>query len=256
MTKKVLTLYKKSGETPLECLERFRTGSPEYAGIPLSYVGRLDPLAEGILLVVSGEENKNRLNYLGLPKEYEFDVLFGVATDTGDPLGLVKSILPPIENPVQAVREKSISFVGSRLEPYPSFSSRTVQGKPLFEWAKEGRLSEIEIPLHKVTIFSLDVVSSKSWTKEVLLAAVSDKIASVKGDFRQSDCLRSWQEALSNIDSNQLFFTITMRAYVGSGAYMRVLSEQIGQVLGLPALAFHIKRTKIGTYDFDESVES
>jgi len=57
----------------------------------MTYAGRLDPLAEGLLLVLTGEECKNKEKYLGLDKEYEVDVLFGFATDTYDILGKVLS---------------------------------------------------------------------------------------------------------------------------------------------------------------------
>ena len=85
----IITLHKEQGETPLECIERWRAEHKEYLGIALSYLGRLDPMAEGVLLVAVGEENKNREAYLGLDKEYEFEVLFGFETDTYDLLGVV-----------------------------------------------------------------------------------------------------------------------------------------------------------------------
>jgi hypothetical protein len=44
--KDVLNLYKARGETPLQRIERFRKENPEYKNIPLSYAGRLDPMAE------------------------------------------------------------------------------------------------------------------------------------------------------------------------------------------------------------------
>ncbi len=84
----VLKLYKNRGETPLECLERFRKNNPEYKDEKMTYAGRLDPLAKGVLLVLVGEECKNKEKYLCLDKEYEVDVLFGFATDTYDVLGI------------------------------------------------------------------------------------------------------------------------------------------------------------------------
>ena len=85
----VLNLYKERGETPLERIERFRKTHPEYRKLPMSYAGRLDPMAEGVLLVLVGEENRNRETHLSLTKKYEFDVLFGFATDTYDVLGVL-----------------------------------------------------------------------------------------------------------------------------------------------------------------------
>ena len=56
----VLNLYKQMGETPRERLERLRKEKSEYAHEVLSYAGRLDPMAEGVLLCLVGAENKHR----------------------------------------------------------------------------------------------------------------------------------------------------------------------------------------------------
>ena len=80
--KKILNLYKEVGETPLERLERFKKDNSEYANEKMTYAGRLDPMAEGVLIVLVGEECLNKEKYLGLDKEYEFEVLFGFRTDT------------------------------------------------------------------------------------------------------------------------------------------------------------------------------
>jgi hypothetical protein len=85
----VLNLYKKLGETPRERLERLRTQKPHYAHEVLSYAGRLDPMAEGVLLCLVGSANKRREAYLDLGKEYVLDILFGFSTDTYDVLGRV-----------------------------------------------------------------------------------------------------------------------------------------------------------------------
>ena len=79
--KKVLNLYKPQGVTPLELIDRFRQKHPEYKDEKLGYAGRLDPMAEGILLVLVGDENKKR-------KTYE-DSVAGSATKRGLPLLLL-----------------------------------------------------------------------------------------------------------------------------------------------------------------------
>ncbi len=69
---KILVLNKKEGETPLEALEIFRKKNKEYMGVKMTYAGRLDPMASGLLLILAGEEAKNKEKYLILGKEYEF----------------------------------------------------------------------------------------------------------------------------------------------------------------------------------------
>lgn len=70
----ILSLYKELGETPLECLQRFKAEHPEYMEAKMTYLGRLDPMAEGLLLVLVGN-TKDKEKYLSLDKTYEFEVL-------------------------------------------------------------------------------------------------------------------------------------------------------------------------------------
>ena len=88
-TGQVLNLYKQLGETPRERLERLRVQKPHYEHEVLSYAGRLDPMAEGVMLCLVGSANKRREAYLELSKEYVLDILFGFSTDTYDVLGRV-----------------------------------------------------------------------------------------------------------------------------------------------------------------------
>lgn len=83
-----VVLYKKVGQTPLHVLEAYKNEHPELANVPMAYAGRLDPMAEGKLLVLQGDECKVQEKYHSLDKEYEFEVLFGVSSDTADVLGL------------------------------------------------------------------------------------------------------------------------------------------------------------------------
>ncbi len=82
-------LNKKEGETPLQALERLRSSNSKYKDAKMTYAGRLDPMASGLLIILIGDEVKNKEKYLKLNKEYEFEVLFGFATDTYDILGKV-----------------------------------------------------------------------------------------------------------------------------------------------------------------------
>src|SRR4051812_27894414 len=118
-------VYKRRRETPLEALERFRLEFPRYKDEVLSYAGRLDPMAEGLLIVLVGDENKKRQEYLGLPKEYIVEILFGFETDTHDILG--KVIYAKSADVSKETLEKVLeASVGIFQEEYPLFSSRTV----------------------------------------------------------------------------------------------------------------------------------
>ncbi|KKR79021.1 MAG: tRNA pseudouridine synthase B [Candidatus Nomurabacteria bacterium GW2011_GWA2_40_9] len=87
--KNIILLNKKEGETPLSALSLFRDKHKIYKDIPMTYAGRLDPMASGLLIILAGEECKNKEKYLNLDKEYEFEILFGFQTDTYDILGKI-----------------------------------------------------------------------------------------------------------------------------------------------------------------------
>lgn len=242
---KVLTLYKKLGETPLECLNRFRLASPEYNDIPMTYAGRLDPMAEGLLIVLVGDEAKNRDFYTDLSKEYEFEVLFGFQTDTYDTLGLVGEYF---ENSVseELVKKSLGEFVGNHTQKYPPYSSKTVLGTPLFTWAREGKLGEIEIPTREISIFSLSCVESKSASKEYLLSTLKERIKSVTGDFRQEEILNHWESVLVKSPNEYKLFKLHISC--GSGTYVRSLVHELGQKFGCGAVAWSIKRVRVADY--------
>lgn len=216
-------LYKKRGETPLEALSRVKSDEP------LSYAGRLDPVAEGLLLVLVGDENKHREKYLGLDKEYIVDVCWGIGTDTGDILGVIQ------ERGDKKCSDFS-SFIGKINQKYPAYASKTVKGKPLWMYAREGRLNDIDIPSHDVEIYSIDV--EKEW-KEDIFDEVKGVVGRVKGDFRQEEILDSW----SKIESEKMMIT-RLRVHCSSGTYIRQLVKDFG----VPACVYRLKRVRVGEY--------
>jgi len=274
MPLQIIPFYKTMGETPLAALERFRKERPEYLHMPLTYAGRLDPLAEGLLIILAGEECMKKDQYTALPKEYEVKVLFGFETDTYDVLGLVsasemerRDVVPgslaqddgPSRSKIQqdfmcadgnnissAISEALKQFTGDIEQLYPPYSSRTVSSKPLFQWAREGRLSEIEIPKHKVHVESIELQKAETISAEKLHKYIKKAVGLVKGDFRQDEILSRWDGVLSG--SNKEYQVTTLHISCSSGTYVRSIAHDLGRALNVPALALHIKRTKIGDF--------
>ena len=114
------TVEKREGETPLQALMRVRKVYPELKDLPLTYAGRLDPMATGLLLVLIGEECKRKDEYLALSKTYEFEVLFGASSDTGDILGIVNAGGRDVDE--SAVTQLADWLVGTHHLPYPALA--------------------------------------------------------------------------------------------------------------------------------------
>ena len=313
---KIINIYKPISLTPLQVVEKFKEQFPEYAESKISYAGRLDPLAEGVLILLIDEENKNREKYQRLDKEYEFEVLFGVATDTYDLLGIVKNPSLPnrhselnsesttqiskskiqMSNKIQSPKLKRFGFlirdfvrilglgfrflggrkilkqvqndktrwlekeikefttklIGRREQPYPPFSSFQIQKKPLFQWAKEGRLDEIEIPTKEIEIYSTKHLGTYEIEPEELHRLIIERVGKVQGKFRQREILKRWEMFFEK--SRQGFPIMKFRTHCGSGTYVRSIANEMGKIAGTGALTLSIKRTRVGEYKIANSI--
>ncbi|NVO04278.1 MAG: hypothetical protein HXX09_16415 [Bacteroidetes bacterium] len=262
-------INKKRGQTPLDCINELKKADQKLVHLPMAYAGRLDPLAEGLLIILIGDECLKKDEYLKLSKEYEVEVLFGFATDTYDVMGLITSFVDQAKSKVVfetvwpsfqknlARRSEDLSnttfdealdkFTGRIKQSYPPYSSRTVKGLPLFKWARDGKLDEIEIPTHDVFVESIEIIKNYEITGKDLLEKIQNDINSVEGDFRQKEILINWTDVLSD-KKEENYKTITLKIVCGSGVYVRGIANDLGPHLGIPALALNIKRTKVGEY--------
>jgi len=267
MSQHILNLYKVAGETPLECIQRFKLEHPDFENIKMSYAGRLDPMAEGVLLVLAGDENKKRNEYLAYPKEYTFDALFGVKTDTYDLLGKVIPGTHDQEFLWKEVEEKLalhlLELKGKIHQQYPPFSSKPVKGKPLFQWAREEKIKDgkvhhaddasVDIPTNEVEIYEIGPLHTYTVETPELAAYVFDMISRVRGDFRQKTIVKSWLEFFDSTPHRQ-FHVLRIKIACSSGTYVRGIVNNLGKKVGVGAIALKIVRTRIGDYTMEKAV--
>ncbi len=288
--------WKELGETPLETLERVRTERGLAPEIKMTYAGRLDPAAEGELLVLVGEACKQKDQLLGLDKPYQFQVLLGFATDTLDLLGLVtsKSVKssPTLETPQQNQNQNSHSslnnnhnnhygvsrntiidkikvgaevvnfdslvnkLTGKHNWPYPAYSSKTYQGKPLWQYARDRQYQSLLennlVPINGFEVYDISYINNQIIMGEEVLERVAMLCEKVSGDFRQSEILKSWTKALR---SDQRYQLLEFEVSVSSGTYVRQIAEKIGQELAVHTTTFSLLRTNIVIDDKVASVE-
>lgn len=233
---------KKLGETPLQCLQRLREENPTCAAKKLAYAGRLDPLATGQLLVLIDDECKLRDEYQNLDKIYSFELLLGITSDTGDIMGELTPTLPLPGN--LNIQEILPQFLGEQEQKYPVFSSKAVAGKPLWKYAKEGRLAEIEIPAHAIKVKSLEVLNEEFVNIADLAEQAITNIQKVTGDFRQEKIILEWKNLAEKYADTKLPL-LKMQAHVTSGTYIRQLCVDIGGALHSAGLAWSIHRDSI-----------
>ena len=82
----IFTIHKEIGETPLEAIRKLKLKEKA------SYAGRLDPMASGKLLVLTGEDCLCQNEYHHIDKSYNFDLILGFQTDSLDILGVIQEV--------------------------------------------------------------------------------------------------------------------------------------------------------------------
>jgi tRNA pseudouridine(55) synthase len=242
----MITIHKNVGETPLELIDRLRIERPELKDETLSYAGRLDPMVEGQMLILVGEEeNKNREAYMGFDKEYVATFLIGVATDTGDVLGLIQESKQS-EVSKQEIEKTVNAFTQITSQTYPWFSAKTVHGKKLFDHFKEGNPDNIQRPELDVKIHESELLSFDDTNKpEDIQNYIVTSIQNVNGDFRQQEIIERWETYFKNLRTSEAgahgITTIEVRLKVGTGTYIRALTE----AFDVPVVLLKLNRTKI-----------
>lgn len=252
----ILNIYKPVGLSPFDMIKLLRQKDPEYSDAKITYAGRLDPMAEGVLVLLVGEAVHELSEYIKSDKEYESEILFGFETDTYDVLGFLQDevssqesnsvLLEKIKNKIKQMK-REISL------PFPPYSSYKIKGKPLFAYARENRLEEIDIPIKTTEIYDTEVLDSCEIKSEDLLNKITEKINKVSGDFRQEKTLKKWQERLRG-NKTIKYLVVKARFSVSSGTYVRAIAHLLGQEFCVGAILFSLKRTRVGEFELTDSV--
>lgn len=254
MTYEVVPVIKPEGFTSTQLISSFKKQFSQYAQEKISPAGRLDPMAEGVILLLIGEANKMRSKFLALDKTYEFIILLGIASDTYDLLGKITQNNLEYDNSL--IKKDLIrllpNYLGTFQQLYPPYSSKPVQGRPLFFWARQERLSEITIPAKTVKVKKISVEKWEEREMNTLKKDIINRLAKVEGDFRQEEIISNWKDFHGN--PSRKILLVHCVATVTSGTYIRSLCHEIGKGLGIGALAYSIKRTKVGNYDNENAL--
>ena len=116
------------------------------------HTGTLDPMASGLLPICIGEATKFSHRLLEANKTYIATIQLGVTTTTGDQEGEVVNQKDVVLKPNQ-LEETLQKFTGDITQIPPMFSALKFEGKPLYEYARQG--IEIERKSRQVTIYDI-----------------------------------------------------------------------------------------------------
>ena len=178
----------------------------------VGHTGTLDPLATGVLIVCMNKALKVVDLITASDKEYIAKVVLGIDTDTLDITG---NIINECKTDVNVDMVKSVlnSFVGKSIQEVPKYSAVKVNGKKLYEYARNG--IDVELPKREIQIFDIELISD-----------------------------------IDIVDGHQEF---SFKVKVSKGTYIRSLIRDIGVKLGCFACMKELIRTKQGKFSIDKS---
>ena len=126
----------------------------------IGHAGTLDPMAEGLMVVMVNSATKFSDDLMKKDKEYYVEMELGYETDTYDAEGKKTKIYDGIiEYDEQNVRDVINSFVGIQDQIPPMYSALKVNGRKMYEMAREG--IEIERKPRRVEIYSIRDITIK-----------------------------------------------------------------------------------------------
>lgn len=213
----IINVYKPKGWTSNDVVQKIK----RVCGFKkVGHAGTLDPLAEGVLLVLTDEDTKKQNYFMNLKKEYFVELALGVVSDShdlGTPVKLanIEKAFKISLNELNLVLRK---YLGSFEQKVPAFSAVQKDGVRLYKLARSQKA--LDLPSKKVELFSYEIVNFGSTT---IVGGFSCPVAKIK-----IECSK--------------------------GFYVRSLVRDIGNDLGCGAVVVRLIRTKVGNNTVDRSV--
>ena len=179
----------------------------------VGHTGTLDPIATGVLVICVGKATK-LVNYLtSTEKEYIATVELGTKTDTLDNTGKIIE-----EQKVTIKKEKILnvleSFKGKYVQEVPIYSAVKVNGKKLYEYARNGE--KVELPKREVEVKNIELIGDSSY-----------------------------------INNKTIF---KFKCIVSKGTYIRALINDIATKLNTIGIMTDLRRIKQGKFNIDDCI--
>jgi tRNA pseudouridine55 synthase len=206
----VIIVDKPAGWTSHDVVSRMRRILQQKS---IGHLGTLDPLATGVLPLVTGSLTRLAQFYIASEKTYEGVIRFGFATNTydadGEPVAVpvaTAAACPDLNLP--ELQSLAAQFLGHIEQIPPPFSAKKIHGVPAYKLARK--------------------------QKEVILKPVPIEIK---------------EFTIASVDSDRAHF----RARVSSGTYMRSIAHEMGQRLGCGAHLASLRRTALAEFTISQA---
>ncbi|HYK74684.1 MAG TPA: tRNA pseudouridine(55) synthase TruB [Pseudoneobacillus sp.] len=203
----ILPLFKPAGLTSHDCVFKIRKILKTKK---VGHTGTLDPDVTGVLPICIGRATKIAEYITDAGKAYEGEVTLGFSTTTEDASGEIVD-QRKIESSIlrSKILEVLKSLQGEIVQTPPMYSAVKVNGKKLYEYARQG--IEIERPTRKVNIYSIELLDDRD---------------TFSGDT----------------------ISFSFRVTCSKGTYIRTLAVMIGEMLNIPAHMSKLKRIQSASF--------
>ncbi len=171
----ILNIYKPSGITSFDAV---RSVMKICGTKKVGHTGTLDPLASGVLPICIGRATKIVDYIMSETKVYDAQLKLGVKTDTYDREGAITHE-QEVNLSKDAILSAFNSFIGDIEQEPPMYSALKVNGKRLYELARQG--ITIEREKRKITIFDIDILN-------ISLPLITFRVVCSKGTYIRSLC--------------------------------------------------------------------
>lgn len=236
----ILEVYKHLGESNGDIIKRIKQ---EYRCNKICFAGRLDPMAHGLVIVLTDEDVKNSDKYMYSGyKKYKFEFIVGFKTDSGDLLGLINNS-NNTSNDIINIINCTLNYNKQYNQKYHLFSSFLVNKKPLW-WYGINNL-KVNLPEKQVNISDIDFLNTYKMTSNQIHDYIKNQLKYIPDNkYRKEKILKNYEDYFdnNNIEYDILEFDIT----VSSGFYIRQFVQDIGDKLNI-----HLTTKSIYRYGFD-----
>lgn len=123
----------------------------------VGHAGTLDPLASGLVIVCAGKATKQIDSFMGAEKEYTGTFLLGQTRPSHDLETEPNAFFETAHITEEQLHQSAVSFLGPQMQMPPMFSALKVNGKKLYELARQGK--EIEVQPRHIEIKEFEITA-------------------------------------------------------------------------------------------------
>lgn len=147
----------------------------------MGHTGTLDPNATGVLPLLLNDGTKLSKYLIEHDKEYEVTLKLGIKTDTADIEGNIIEEKEVENIDVEQIEEALKSFIGKQEQLPPMYSAIKINGKKLYEYARNGE--KVEINARNIEIYKISLINFNNKENEIEF-----KVSCSKGTYIRSLC--------------------------------------------------------------------